>query len=644
MWKRLLLWPALAVASILFYSIPLFSRQATIHWDLAEVSYPAQRFFADSVRAGKLPQWTPYLASGIPFLADPRTGAWYPLHWPFFLIGITPLGIKPGSMVWELALHAFLALAGAYLLARKLFGVGGPALVGAILYGWGGFFAAHSSGLGQFEAAALLPWLIWTTLIALESGSVRWIAFTSLIGGLMVLAGDGPAALEALLTLVCVVAASRVPWKAAQGRLGPPNDQELASISPSQAPLCGRVPWKRAVEVAVPAAILAALLGGIALLPAIELHSQSHPAPSGATFHFGPMATLVAADYYGVISGLYSGPADPRQYYLYGGLLLLPLALAGFARREKALLLLAMIAPTVVFDLARRPPGDAWFPAALGLAMAAASGAVWVGQRTERPYIWVALVVLSAVDLWFWNLYKNPLVFARARFSEIYGQPQPAESKRPLGRIWAPYVPVGLGPADGSLISRTEVAYGTGLAELDRYTAYLAAVENNPKLLNGLGATDLVFGRGRRLDNPGSLGRVSAPPRVQFVADRKAALAALATLDPAQSAVVEAAPRSLTPEVRSIEITAYTGDSYHIRYIASSDSLLRIAVPYYPGWSAAVDGAEVAVVPVDEALVGVFVPSGSHELTLQFQSRWFRMGAVLSAAGAIALVFGLILG
>jgi hypothetical protein len=614
--KRYLLWPAMALAAILFYSIPLFSRQTTIHWDLAEVSYPAQRFFAESLGAGKLPQWSPYLDSGIPFLAEPRTGAWYPLHWPFFLIGmthfgITRFGLKPGALVWELACHAFLALAGAYLLARRLFGARGPALLGAVLYGWGGFFAAHSSLLGPFEAAALLPGLIWAALIALESGSVRWIAFTSLIGGLILLTGDGTSSLEAFLTLVSVTVALRVPWK-------------------------------RALDVVVPAVILAVLLTAILLLPAIELHSQSHRAPNGATFHFGPLVTLVAADYYGVITGLYSGPEEPRQYYLYGGLLLLPLAIAGFARREKMLVLVALIAPTVVFDLARRPPGDAWFPAALGLAMAAASGAVWVVERTERPYVWVALVVLSGVDLWFWNLYKNPLVFARATFSEVYGQAQTTEPKRPFARTWAPFVPVGQGPTDGSLISHSEVTYGSGLAELERYTAYLASVDNNPKLLNGLGVTDLVLGRGRRLDNPGSLGRVSAPPRVQFVADRKAALAALAKLDPAQSAVVEDAPRSLTPAVQSIEITAYTGDTYRIRYTASSDSLLRIAVPYYPGWSAVVDGADATVIPVDEALMGVFVPAGSHELTVQFRSQWFRRGVALSVAGAIAVLAGLI--
>jgi hypothetical protein len=603
-------WPFFALAAIAFYSIPLFSRNATIHWDLADVTYPAQKFFAESLHAWKLPHWTPYLNSGIPFLADPRTGAWYPLHWPFFVIGITPR-----TMFWELALHAFLAATGAYLLARRLFDTKlkarGPAIVGAVLYGFGGYFAAHSSALPAFEAAALLPWMLWGALTALEQGSTRWVSFTSLIGGLIVLAGDAPAALESLLALICVAVATRQV--------------------------------KRGAMLIVSVAVLAAMLGGIQIAPAIELHRQSHPAAGGARFQFVSLATLVAADYYNLVSGLYTGPEDPRQYYFYGGLLLLPLAISGFARRERWPLLLAMLAPTVIFDLARRPPGDAWFPAALGLAMAAASGAIWIETRMERPHVWAALLVLSAIDLWFWNLYRNPLVFAHAKFTDIYGQPAADPGKRTLSRTWAPYPPLGLGPADEPLITHTEVTYGAGLAELDRYTAYLAAVEKNPSLLNGLGASDLLFGRGRRVDNPGSLGRVSVPPRFVFVAARSASITALATLDPAKSAIVEGPERPVKQGVDSVQITAYTGDAYRIKYSASSDSLLRIAVPYYPGWAATVDGMPADVVPVDEALVGVFVPPGEHELTLQFQSPRFLLGVSLSAAGALALVIGLIL-
>src|SRR5579862_2224886 len=124
----------------------------------------------------------------MPFLADPQTGAWFPLHWPFFLIGITPR-----AMAWELAVHAFLAMVGAYLFARRLVGDPSPAVIAAMFYAWGGFFAAHASQLAMFETAALFPWLLWSALCALEEGG-RYFGLTGLIGGLIVLAGDFDAA------------------------------------------------------------------------------------------------------------------------------------------------------------------------------------------------------------------------------------------------------------------------------------------------------------------------------------------------------------------------------------------------------------------------------------------------------------------
>jgi uncharacterized membrane protein YfhO len=56
-----------------------------------------------------------------------------------------------------------------------------------------------------------------------------------------------------------------------------------------------------------------------------------------------------------------------------------------------------------------------------------------------------------------------------------------------------------------------------------------------------------------------------------------------------------------------------------------------------------VDGTEATVVPADEALVGVFVPAGSHELTLRFQPKKFGAGVTLSGVGAVCIAIGLIL-
>src|SRR5688572_7387449 len=94
----------LLMSAVVFlcYARPLFSPSASIQWDAVDVHYSSQNYFSESIRAGKLPYWTPYIYSGFPFLADPQVGAWYPLHWPFFLAGITPNAIE-----WELFLHAF---------------------------------------------------------------------------------------------------------------------------------------------------------------------------------------------------------------------------------------------------------------------------------------------------------------------------------------------------------------------------------------------------------------------------------------------------------------------------------------------------------------------------------------------------------
>ncbi|MGH9557640.1 MAG: hypothetical protein ACRD30_00265, partial [Bryobacteraceae bacterium] len=299
------LWPLIVLATLIFYWTPLFDDNATIQWDDVDVHYSAQKFFEQSVHAGKLPQWTSFEFSGMPFLADPQTAAWYPLHWPFFLMGITPRAIE-----CELALHAFLALAGAFLLSRRLFGHTGAALATAIFYAWGGFFAGHSSHLGMFETAALLPWLLWSALIAIDTGAFRAMLLTGLIGGALVLAGHFQTALYSFFALALFLAAR------ASKR------------------------WTRYVAILASTAGIAFLISAIQVLPGLELASQSVRAGAdyhGATnspLHLGALATLFDPNFYGAIYGQYKGPADITQFDFYGGLLLVPLALAGFARKK----------------------------------------------------------------------------------------------------------------------------------------------------------------------------------------------------------------------------------------------------------------------------------------------------------------------
>jgi hypothetical protein len=625
MFRTSYVWPAFAFATVLFYSAPLFSPTASIHWDLADVTYPAQKYLEQSIHDGKLPHWTPFLYSGTPFLSDPTSGAWYPLHWPFFLIGITPR-----ALAWELALHAFLALCGTFLLARRLLGSPSAALSAALFYAWSGYFAGRSSQLAKFEAAALLPWLLWAALVAIESGSPKFVALSGLAGGFIALTGDLPSVIFSAIALVLFVAAMHSGWK-------------------------------RSIAVVLVAIVCAGLIGAIVILPDLQLIKESATTKiSEAGLTIKGLAALFSADYWGVISGLYKGPDEMRQFYLYSGLLLAPMALAGLVRREKLWAIAGLTLPALWFAfgpgagfyrvLARMPglsgrtsPIDFWFVAALGLALLAASGSVFIAEQLKRPHLWIFLVGLTAADLWHWNMYKNPLVYARASYEDIYGKP--AErfennlskvAKPPFFRFWSTLETPGLGPLDESLLSRTEVSYGSGLAMLSRYSNYLNTVESNPKLLSDLAITHGIdTQRGTIVENPAPLPRVTAPAQINFAANQSAAHEALKNLDPTQTAVVEAPARAISPRGANLRIANYDGDSYTVEANAPSEFLLKLAVPYYPGWEAAVDGAAVPVFPVDEALQGVFVPAGPHQVKFWFEPQRFHRAAALSLAGLL---------
>jgi hypothetical protein len=613
------IWAAFALATIVFYFTPLFDSQTSIQGDAVDLHYSAQKYFADTLREGHLPYWTPFLYSGFPFLADPQTAAWYPPHWPFFLAGITPKAIE-----WELALHAFLALGGTYLLARRMSGDSMLALLAAVFYAGGGFFAAHSSRVGIFETAALLPWLLWSALRALEEGAGPSILLTGAIGGLIVLIGNFQATIYSFFALALFLAARRAPWKRAGGLF-------------------------------IAAGVVALLLGAIQILPRMELAAQSHRTAVNTSLKPAALATLVYPNFYGAISGTYSGPGDATQFYFYSGVFLLPLAIVGILKR-RSIVALALILPALLYSfgwasglntgLNIGAPVDIWFVVALGFALAAGTGAAWLAERFDKSWLMLAILLVSVADLWYWNMADNQLAYASASFAEKYGDPYTnfqshlAQAKqRVFTRIWAPFDTSSFGPLNSSLEGRTEVTYGYNPLELSRYSEYMEAAERNPNLLNGLAVTHGIdTQRGALIENSNVLPRIYAPRQIKFVASHTVARAMLATLDPREWAIVETPLRPLAPGATRVEIVDYTGDSYRARYQAEFDCLLRIAVPYFPGWTAAIDGKPTPVYIVDDALSGVFAPAGSHELTFRYRSNWFFRGALVTVLTLLGLI------
>jgi hypothetical protein len=284
---------------------------------------------------------------------------------------------------------------------------------------------------------------------------------------------------------------------------------------------------------------------------------------------------------------------------------------------------------------------------ALALALLAAGGVEVLRARFRQPWLVVALLAFTGADLWYWNMDHNVLTYSRQSYEELYGLPQSrfrtvAESvaHEPLHRIWASSNSPGFGPLNGALDNRLEVTFGYNPLALARYKRYMEAAKGNGKLLDSLAVTaKLNPTNGLFEANPSALPRISVPETVTAAANLEEAARGLPALDPARQAIAEGIPATIPQNgPAQVRITGYSGDSYRASYQAAAPTLLRVAVPYYPGWRAEIDGREQPVLAVDLAMMGIVAPAGSHELVLRYRSNWFLTGALISVCSwAIAL-------
>ncbi len=624
------LWLAgLAFLVLVFYWKPLTDPATSIHWDAVDVHYSSQKYFADRVTHGELPFWTPYLFSGFPFLADPQVGAWYPLNWPFFLAGITPSAIEV-----ELAVHALLAVFGAWLLMRRFIFSSAAAATGALFYGLSGFFAEHSSHVGMFSTAAALPWLILCFDRALEGCAVRCAALGGLAGGTMILAGHFQTALYAFTGLALFGAARIV-----------------------------EAPRRAARVAAILAGIGAAsvLISSVQTLPAFDL--TLHSIRWGADYSRTQERVLTAAGVMSVLwpnaTGVFDHPdgngISPATYYLYSGFLLVPLALAGLGRKNvrvaglmlTVLPLWYMFGPSGglyrIFVLLPgfrnvRAPVHFWFVPVLGLALLASGGSSWVSERSRRSWLPLALLAIVFLDLFYWNSVVNPLAYARHSFADLYGNREELAREKvlatqpPLTRFDMPDLLTVFGPLNHPLDLELEAAYGYNPLELSSYAGYRAAEGANPRLRDGLGVARYLDTRiGAVVPIASALPRAYFAANVEQAKDSNDAQRKLATLTPGTTAIVEGAIAGVQADPSANAVVAEQGEQeYQIHYRATRRTLLKVASPYFPGWTASLDGRPMEILRVDRALMGVVALPGDHEILLKFHSRWFGVGAGLS--------------
>ena len=82
-------------------------------------------------------------------------------------------------------------------------------------------------------------------------------------------------------------------------------------------------------------------------------------------------------------------------------------------------------------------------------------------------------------------------------------------------------------------------------------------------------------------------------------------------------------------------IESYTPDRVTIRAHVASPGVLVLTDTIAPGWTAQVDGQSAPVIPVDDALRGVQISAGDHQVVLAYRPVAQYIGLVLSLLGLI---------
>ncbi len=609
----------------------------SILWDAADYYQVVQNYLSQELHAGRIPFWSPYPWSGYPFLADPQVGAWYPLNWPFFLIGVSP-----HVLVAEHWLHSLWACLGAYFLAWRLLRHRQAAVLAGLCYGLSGFFVEHSSHTTILQAAAWMPWLLLLLHLALESHPLRYTILGGMAAGMLILAGHFQTILYSFLALGLFAVAQVI-------------------LAPRR--------WFAILGIALAIPLIGTLLSAIGTGPGLELAVNSvRSALAAVTRTEGMMplaalSTLVSPDFYGLFSGNYHGPEDITQYYFYAGILLVPLALFGLRLRRLWIAGLLLIIPTIWYAMGQsaglyllmarlpgfssiRAPVNIWFVPSLGLALLAASGLVAILQKWPIQWLPAAVLIFFCADLVYHQSVTNPLAYSRQSYDELYGSKEDlfrqaiVNGLPPLTRFDGIESLASFGPMSHFLDQRTEVTYGYGPLKISRYASFITAMQSNNELRKDLNVSRWLDGRTgdvHVLADP--LPRANFPQELVPLKDEDENRQRLASLKPSRQALVPYGVNVTAQDPRGVaDVREFTPGHYRIHYQCATPSLLRVSNAYFPGWTARLGGRDLPVLTVDYALMGVVVPAGQGDLVLDYHSTYFVPAAFTTLMSLLACI------
>lgn len=88
----------------------------------------------------------------------------------------------------------------------------------------------------------------------------------------------------------------------------------------------------------------------------------------------------------------------------------------------------------------------------------------------------------------------------------------------------------------------------------------------------------------------------------------------------------------------ALNLTEFSDTKLSGQVNAQQDGILYLSIPYEEGWSVWVDGQKSEVISVFDAMCGVKLSSGSHEIVLKYSPKGFILGLLISIGSVMILI------
>lgn len=183
--KHWLLIFTLILLCLIFYYKLSITDMILARGDTYNYFYPYREISNTVMRSGNFPLWSPDIFMGIPLLANPQLGTFYPPNW------LTIAFSAPDAICISILLHVIWAGAGVYVLFRRVVQPAMiPALIAAIVFALGGYVSAHVEQINQLQGIAWLAWLLYLFhRLQFSLKPLRWLILLSIAWALQIFSG-----------------------------------------------------------------------------------------------------------------------------------------------------------------------------------------------------------------------------------------------------------------------------------------------------------------------------------------------------------------------------------------------------------------------------------------------------------------------